>query len=422
MAGRGHLDREKLYELFETLDKELRHERGDRTVIYVAGGARMALGLHDGRTTNDIDCVIRENHGAASKAVRKITERAKLPNDWLNEELGQVMPKSPDTGEVTLFSGSKLVVKGASAKRMLGMKICAHRKIDIDDAKVLVKRLNLKSTKEYRRSQRTCTRSIDRNRSRTLRRDSSLLRTKCLNSRSTTEENRLRPHQPGSSQGVQQQARIRENKKMAGYHRFHAVETAVAGTLRAATLLRQPARVREERGRYELGEPARRGGGRPAHRRRLAHAGVKSLTMAFYAGRIVREPAMRNPTVVVLTDRNDLDDQLFTTFSRCADLLRQPPSRPRAGPTCGRSSRWSPAAWCSRSSSRRRRATAAPHAEALRIRDVGFDWILRGNVRVHLRRLVKRILRKHGHPPDKQEAATRTVLEQAEVLSAVGAA
>ena len=151
MAGRGHLDREKLYELFETLDKELRHERGDRTVIYVAGGARMALGLHDGRTTNDIDCVIRENHGAASKAVRKITERAKLPNDWLNEELGQVMPKSPDTGEVTLFSGSKLVVKGASAKRMLGMKICAHRKIDIDDAKVLVKRLNLKSTKEIQK-------------------------------------------------------------------------------------------------------------------------------------------------------------------------------------------------------------------------------------------------------------------------------
>ena len=49
--------------------------------------------------------------------------------------------------------------------------------------------------------------------------------------------------------------------------------------------------------------------------------------MAFYAGRIVREPAMANPTVVVLTDRNDLDDQLFTTFSRCADLLRQPPAQ-----------------------------------------------------------------------------------------------
>ena len=53
----------------------------------------------------------------------------------------------------------------------------------------------------------------------------------------------------------------------------------------------------------------------------------KSLTMAFYAGRIVREPAMENPTIVVLTDRNDLDDQLFGTFSRCAELLRQPPAR-----------------------------------------------------------------------------------------------
>jgi type I restriction enzyme R subunit len=51
----------------------------------------------------------------------------------------------------------------------------------------------------------------------------------------------------------------------------------------------------------------------------------KSLTMAFYAGRIIREPAMENPTIVVLTDRNDLDDQLFGTFSRCKDLLRQPP-------------------------------------------------------------------------------------------------
>ncbi|MDE2669307.1 MAG: type I restriction endonuclease subunit R, partial [Chloroflexota bacterium] len=51
----------------------------------------------------------------------------------------------------------------------------------------------------------------------------------------------------------------------------------------------------------------------------------KSLTMAFYAGAIIREPAMQNPTIVVLTDRNDLDDQLFGTFARCQDLLRQPP-------------------------------------------------------------------------------------------------
>ena len=49
--------------------------------------------------------------------------------------------------------------------------------------------------------------------------------------------------------------------------------------------------------------------------------------MAFFAGRIVRERAMKNPTIVVLTDRNDLDDQLFGTFSRCAELLRQPPAQ-----------------------------------------------------------------------------------------------
>ena len=49
--------------------------------------------------------------------------------------------------------------------------------------------------------------------------------------------------------------------------------------------------------------------------------------------------------------------------------------------------------------------------------NVTIDWTLRENVRANLRRLVKRILRKHGYPPDKQEKATRTVLEQAEVLS-----
>jgi len=51
----------------------------------------------------------------------------------------------------------------------------------------------------------------------------------------------------------------------------------------------------------------------------------KSPTMAFYAGKMIREPEMENPTIVVLTDRNDLDDQLFGTFSRCQDILRQPP-------------------------------------------------------------------------------------------------
>ena len=113
-------------------------------------------------------------------------------------------------------------------------------------------------------------------------------------------------------------------KKMAGYHQFHAVQVAVAETLRAAKLRERWSD--EEFGRYESG---RQPGGELGDRRIgvvwHTQGSGKSLTMAFYAGRIIREPAMENPTVVVLTDRNDLDDQLFGTFARCQDLLRQPP-------------------------------------------------------------------------------------------------
>ena len=105
----------------------------------------------------------------------------------------------------------------------------------------------------------------------------------------------------------------------------HAVETAVGETLRAAAL-QQAVAEGDPQGRYESGQQP--GGARGDRRIGVVwhtQGSGKSLTMAFYAGRIVREPAMENPTIVVLTDRNDLDDQLFTTFSRCADLLRQPP-------------------------------------------------------------------------------------------------
>ncbi len=115
-------------------------------------------------------------------------------------------------------------------------------------------------------------------------------------------------------------------KKTAGYHQFHAVRAAVTETLRAAELRVARDRAAEPPGGFENG---RRRGGDPGDRRIgvvwHTQGSGKSLTMAFYAGRIIREPAMGNPTVVVLTDRNDLDDQLFGTFSRCRDLLRQPP-------------------------------------------------------------------------------------------------
>ncbi len=113
-------------------------------------------------------------------------------------------------------------------------------------------------------------------------------------------------------------------KKAAGYHQFHAVNTALNETLRAARLratVDDTANFGGGIDRRRSGEPGDRRVGVVWH----TQGSGKSLTMAFYAGRVIREPAMRNPTIVVLTDRNDLDDQLFGTFSRCQDLLRQPP-------------------------------------------------------------------------------------------------
>jgi type I restriction enzyme R subunit len=92
-------------------------------------------------------------------------------------------------------------------------------------------------------------------------------------------------------------------KKIAGYHQYHAVNRALTETISAS----------DEGGDQRVGVVWHTQGS------------GKSLTMAFYAGRLVLEPKLQNPTIVVITDRNDLDDQLYGTFSRCSELLRQAP-------------------------------------------------------------------------------------------------
>ncbi|SCC78470.1 type I restriction endonuclease subunit R [Saliniramus fredricksonii] len=92
-------------------------------------------------------------------------------------------------------------------------------------------------------------------------------------------------------------------KKIAGYHQFHAVRKAVGSVLRA----------RQLDGR----------GGVMWH----TQGSGKSLLMAFLAGRLMRHPELENPTIVVITDRNDLDNQLYATFSRCEELFGETPEQ-----------------------------------------------------------------------------------------------
>ncbi|WP_140414235.1 type I restriction endonuclease subunit R, partial [Bathymodiolus platifrons methanotrophic gill symbiont] len=92
-------------------------------------------------------------------------------------------------------------------------------------------------------------------------------------------------------------------KKIAAYHQYYVVEKAIRETLRAT----------ETQGDRKVGVAWHTQGS------------GKSLSMVFYSGQLVVDPDMQNPTLVILTDRNDLDDQLFDTFGNCASLLRQKP-------------------------------------------------------------------------------------------------
>ncbi|GMU86838.1 MAG: hypothetical protein AMXMBFR48_20790 [Ignavibacteriales bacterium] len=96
---------------------------------------------------------------------------------------------------------------------------------------------------------------------------------------------------------------IQTQKKLAAYHQYYAVNKAVISTISAS------------------GERGDKRGGVVWH----TQGSGKSLSMVFYSGKLITSPEMRNPTIVVITDRNDLDDQLFDTFAASVQLLRQEP-------------------------------------------------------------------------------------------------
>jgi len=116
-------------------------------------------------------------------------------------------------------------------------------------------------------------------------------------------------------------------KIIAGYHQFHAVRKAVDSTLRA-TSPSDPSVLLSGEDPTEYGLASVKTQRKGDHRAGViwhTQGSGKSLLMAFYAGKLVQHPGMGNPTLVILTDRNDLDDQLFGTFCAAKDLLRQTP-------------------------------------------------------------------------------------------------
>lgn len=115
-------------------------------------------------------------------------------------------------------------------------------------------------------------------------------------------------------------------KKIAAYHQYYAVNKAVEQTIRASGVGASKLALLEDPASYGLPAASDQPkGDRKAGVVWHTQGAGKSLSMVFYTGKIVR--ALNNPTILVINDRNDLDDQLFDTFAGNGDLLRQPPKQ-----------------------------------------------------------------------------------------------
>ena len=118
---------------------------------------------------------------------------------------------------------------------------------------------------------------------------------------------------------------VKTIKKIAAYHQYYAVNKAVDSTVRATGInLNDICVLKEPPANYGLKDVKEQPKG--DHKAGVVwhtQGSGKSLSMVFYVGKIVR--TLSNPTIVIITDRNDLDDQLFGTFADCRQLLRQTP-------------------------------------------------------------------------------------------------
>ena len=98
----------------------------------------MAYGLNPARRTMDVDAVFRSGRSAVESAAATLQEKHKLRKEWLNEGAAGLLPSDSDHHEVTLFAGKNLKVQGASAQRMLALKVSSLRDKDWKDIKPLM--------------------------------------------------------------------------------------------------------------------------------------------------------------------------------------------------------------------------------------------------------------------------------------------
>jgi type I site-specific restriction-modification system R (restriction) subunit len=195
-------------------------------------------------------------------------------------------------------------------------------------------------------------------------------------------------------------------KKIAGYHQFHAVRQAVRATVIAAQ--RPDVRsVAQTRANYANEVVA--GSGKAGVVWHTQGSG-KSIFMLCYAAKLLAQPSMNNPTIVVVTDRNDLDGQLYNTFCMAQEALKQTLVQ-----VVDRALIQNESA-VKKLGDNNLREFARYVTEQLRA-SATVDWQVRDNVRAKLRNLVRRALKKWKYPPDRADEAIDLCLKQAEVLS-----
>lgn len=133
------LTKDKMLSAFQSLSMKLQLRR-TRGVVYVVGGAAVALAYDDTRLTQDVDARIDEGHGAVISAAVEVCRERGWNDAWLNEQPVIFIPKGEDSGAATVFAQPGLVVRAAAPRRLIAMKMLAGRGRDIRDMALLIEK------------------------------------------------------------------------------------------------------------------------------------------------------------------------------------------------------------------------------------------------------------------------------------------